>query len=461
MPTGTETGYRFGAFKGVFTPSILTILGVVMYLRFGWVLGNAGLPSTLLIVTISSGITFLTGLALSSLATNMKIRGGGAYYSISRSLGLEAGAAIGVPLFFAQALGIAFYVIGFSEAFAAVFPIASMRMIATGTLIALGVVTYFSADLALRFQFVIMALVGVSLVSFFAGSAPASAPPLTLPATPAVPFWAVFAVFFPAVTGIEAGLSMSGDLKNPARSLPLGTLVAVGVGYLVYMAIPLFLASIVKDVALLRSNAFLFRAVARWGSLVVAGVWAAALSSAVGALLGAPRTLQALARDGVLPRVIGRGFGKGGDPRIASFLSILVALGAIWMGDLNLIAPLLTMFFLTSYGLLNLSAGLEALIGSPSWHPTLKIPAGVCLFGAASCAAAMLMINPGATFAAAAVSAFIFLVMKRRSLQVQWGDMRYGLLMHIARHAIHRLSAQAPDERSWRPNILVLSIARA
>jgi solute carrier family 12 sodium/potassium/chloride transporter 2 len=117
--SSTETvdsgGYNFGTFQGVFTPSILTILGVIMFLRFGWVLGNVGLPLTMLIVTMATMITLLTGLSLSATATNMKVGSGGAYYIISRSLGLEVGAAIGLPLFLAQALGIAYYISGFSE----------------------------------------------------------------------------------------------------------------------------------------------------------------------------------------------------------------------------------------------------------------------------------------------------------------------------------------------------------
>jgi len=453
-----KNGYQFGTFKGVFTPSILTILGVIMYLRFGWVLGNVGLIRTLLIVTISCSITFLTGLALSALATNMKVGGGGAYFIISRSLGLEVGAAIGVPLFFAQTLGIAFYTMGFSEAFTEVFPIAPIQVVATVTLIVLAVITYFSADLALKTQFLIMTLIAASLISFFAGGVPTG---LISPEIADVPakkgFWLVFAVFFPAATGIEAGIAMSGDLKNSAKSLPLGTLAAVTTGYAVYMAIPIFLSTVIHDENILLTNTFIFRNVARWGKIVIAGVWAAALSSAMGSLLGAPRTLQALARDGVLPRFLGRGYGHGNDPRIATFLAFMIALAAVWMGNLNVIAPVLTMFFLTSYGLLNLSAGLEELIGSPSWHPKVRFPPAVCLCGALACLIAMLMINAGATLMAAAVSALIYFGMKRRRMKTQWGDMRYGLLMLIARQTIHNLSIKRPDERSWRPNILVLS----
>ena len=452
-----KKGYAFGTFKGVFTPSILTILGVVMYLRFGWVLGSVGLPATLLIVTIATSITFMTGLSLSALATNMKVGGGGAYYIISRSLGLEAGAAIGLPLFFAQALGIAFYVAGFSEALTNTFDVAvSPVWISVGTLTALTALAYFSADLAMKAQFVIFTVIIASLLSFFMGGSSSEVIGGTV-LPKGTGFWAVFAVFFPAVTGIEAGIAMSGDLKKPSRSLPLGTLGAVGVGYLIYMALPIFLSRTVSDESLLL-NPNAMRSVARWGLLIVAGVFAASLSSALGALLGAPRTLQALANDRILPRFIGRGFGPDkADPRIATALSFLVALVAVVLGDLNLIAPILSMFFLTSYGLLNLSAGLEGLIESPAWRPKFKVHFGLSLFGATGCFMVMLMINAGATFAAIFVSILVFYFVKRRRLNANWSDMRYGILTLIVRFAIQRLSRMKPDERTWRPNILALS----
>ncbi|MBT8042239.1 MAG: amino acid permease, partial [Pontiella sp.] len=271
-------------------------------------------------------------------------------------------------------------------------------------------------------------------------------------------FWAVFAVFFPAVTGIEAGLGLSGDLKNPAKSLPLGTLAAVGTGYLVYMALPLFIAAKIDNPEILLVDLNIMATIARFGFLIIIGVFAASLSSALGSLLGAPRMLQALANDRVIPRFIGRGFGKDkADPRIATAISFVVAMAAVVLGDLNLIAPILSMFFLTAYGLLNLSAGLEGLIQSPSWRPKFKVHYGISLLGAVGCFTVMLMIDAGATITAVVVTGGVYYMMKRRKMNAQWGDMRYGILTLVARFAIQQLSRLKPDERSWQPNILALS----
>lgn len=455
MPT--TTGYGFGTFKGVFMPSILTILGVVMYLRMGWVLGHMGLPSTIVIVTLASSITFLTALSLAALATNMRVGGGGAYYIISRSLGLEAGAAIGLPLYFAQALGISFYIAGFSESLVQVFPALNPTIVGVVTLVGITALVYQSADLALKSQFVILAAIVVSLAAFFLGG-PVE-PSAVEPATPVqrLTFWPVFAVFFPAVTGIEAGIAMSGDLRNPTRSLPLGTMVAVLTGYAVYLAIPIFLAYTGVGEQQLLDDPLVMQKVARWGPAVLVGIWAASLSSAMGSLLGAPRTLQALARDRVLPGFLGRGYGTGNDPRFATVVSFAIGLTGILLGDLNAIAPLLSMFFLTSYGVLNLSAGLEELISNPSWRPQFRVRAVFPLTGFVACLGVMLMLAPGATMLAAVTAATIYYVMKRRALRAHWGDMRLGFMMYLTRVLLYRMQGVRADERTWKPNLLVLS----
>lgn len=454
---GQASGYQFGTFQGVFIPSILTILGVVMFLRFGWVLGNVGLVGTLIIVTLACSITFLTALSISELSTNMKVGGGGAYYIISRSLGVEAGAAIGIPLFFAQALGISFYVAGFSEAAADLFPMLSQPVIGVITLVVLSVLAIVSADLALKLQYVIFGLIVLALASFFTGgyeNVPLSSDTI-VPAK--YSFWPVFAIFFPAVTGIEAGLSMSGDLKSPEKSLPWGTLAAVGVSYLIYMMIPVYLHYLQVPASFLLTQNLVMKDVARWGQFILFGVWSAALSSALGALLGAPRTLQALSRDGVVPNWVGRGYGKKNDPRFATLISFIIALAGILLGDLNLIGPILSMFFLTSYSLINFSAAFNGILNNPSWRPKFRVHWTLPLLGTIGCLIVMFMINPGATFIAMFLCTCVYYMMQKRNINAYWGDLRYGILALTARLSIYNLAKLKPHENTWRPNILVLS----
>jgi amino acid transporter len=458
MQKSEKSGYQFGTIKGVFTPSILTILGVIMYLRLGWVIGNVGLIPTLIIVTLSSLITFFTALSISALATNMRVRGGGAYYIISRSLGIEIGAAIGLPLFLAQALGVSFYIVGFAESIVQIVPFVGMTTVSFITLIVLAVVAFKSADLALKTQYFILIFIALSLVSFFmgtGGNVMPIAPGTTMPGKEN--FWVVFAVFFPAVTGILSGVSMSGDLKKPEKAIPWGTLAAVACSYAIYMAIPIFFVRVVQDHRLFLVDSMLMYKVARWGALILAGLWGATLSSAMGSMLGAPRTLQAISRDGIVFRFLGRGFGKNQEPRIAMLLSFLIALAGILAGDLNVLAPVLSMFFLTAYGLLNLSAGFGRLIHSPSWRPKFRVHWGFSFAGAFGCFAAMLMISPGATFIALFVSLVVYALMKRRGLKARWGDMKYGIIMLMVQFGLYKLSSRKPDEKTWRPNILVLS----
>lgn len=472
-------GYGFGAFKGVFTPSILTIIGVVMYLRFGWVLGNVGLLQSLIILTASTAITFLTGLSISALATNMRVKGGGAYFMISRSFGIEAGAAIGIPLFLSQAIAVAFYTTGFVEAFCDSIPFAEgwdVRHVSLVVLVAVLALTVFSADLALKAQYFIMAAIGLSLVSFFLGGAPDLATlknvipvsdlnnndaALAIVESRSLGFWTVLAVFFPAVTGILSGVGMSGDLTNPSRSIPLGTIAAILVGYAVYASVVIFLDGFAGDSiqmrgALLEDQMFLAKC-SRWTIPVIAGIWAACLSSALGSMLAAPRVLQALSHDGATPRFLGRGFGSNDDPRFAAALTFIIAAVVVYCGNINAIATLLTMFNLTVYCLLNLSAGLEELMGNPSWRPSFRVRSTLSFLGAAGCLIMMFMISPGSTFIAIGAIAAIFWIMQARAMKARWGDMRFGLLMALSRFAIRRLSMRSNDERNWRPILLVFA----
>src|SRR6056297_2261525 len=206
-----------GTFGGVFTPSILTILGVIMYLRFGWVVGNVGLIGTLLIVTISTAITFLTALSIASIATDQRVRTGGAYYMISRSLGIESGGAIGIPLYLAQALSIALYTIGFAESVVGVFPELNITTVGIVTTVGVAGLALVSAKAAIRAQYFIMFGIVLSLLSLLFGS-PVEQSNIEMWGAAeenSEGFWIVLAVFFPAVTGIMTGVNMSGDLENP------------------------------------------------------------------------------------------------------------------------------------------------------------------------------------------------------------------------------------------------------
>jgi amino acid transporter len=340
-----------------------------MYLRLGWLLGHVGIVNMIAVILLASAITLITGLSISAIATNMKVGSGGAYFMISRSLGIEIGSAIGIPLFLAQAIGIAFYIEGFSETIRVFYPWLDLHAVELCTLLAVTSLGYFSTSWALKAQFYIFILIILSLISIFWGGELTSLSDIDFIPPEKISFWIAFSIFFPAVTGIEAGFSMSGDLQNPRRSLPLGTLSAVLIGGIVYILLTIFLWNTVPN-NILRTDAMIVQNIAKIGILVTLGIWGATLSSAIGGILGGPRTLQALANDGILPKFIGKGCGKTNEPRAATFITFLIAALTSYFGNINLIAPILTMFFLISYGMLNLASGLEGMLGNPGWRPT-------------------------------------------------------------------------------------------
>ena len=431
-----------------------------MYLRFGWVVGNVGLVGTLLIVTLSTSITFLTSLSIASIATNAPVKTGGAYYMISRSLGVEIGGAVGIPLYLAQAFSVALYIIGFSESIVTIFPALNIKTVGIITTIVLTTLSLFSTKAAIRVQFLILGVIAMSLLSLFFGS-PIENSHIEMwgvPASKSVSFWKVFAVFFPAVTGIMAGVNMSGDLKDPAKSIPRGTFLAVGAGYIIYMTLPIILASR-ADAATLVSNPLIMQQIAFWGGAILLGVWGATLSSAVGSLLGAPRVLQALTQDNVLPRqlaFLGKGSGPEQIPRGATIFTAIITLILVYGGNLNAIAPVLTMFFLTTYGILNVTAGIERLLESPSFRPKFKVHWLFSFIGTIGCIAVMFLINAIATLVAVSFIMMVYIWLRRRRLRTTFGDVRSGMLLQVARYALLRLNTES-DPKSWRPNILVLS----
>ncbi len=453
---------RFGTFAGVFTPSVLTILGVIMYLRVGWVTGQLGLLGAISVILLAHLITVATGLSVSSIATNRTVGAGGAYNIISRSLGAPAGAAIGIPLFLAQALSVAFYVVGFTESVdiflsswgwqLGIWP---GKILSSCVLIGLCVMSARSAALAIKAQYVVMALIGLSLVAIFTGSSDSPPAEIQWAGVGGASFSVVFAVFFPAVTGIMAGVGMSGDLKDPRRSLPLGTMSAIGIGLIVYLALPVWLAMNVSSEQLVADNYILWK-LSSVSGLIFLGVWGATISSAIGSILTAPRTLQALAGDGLVPRFFGKAGGKNNEPVVGLLITFGLAEAGILLGDLNFIAALLTMFFLATYGLTNLACGLERWASNPSFRPAYQLPAVVSLVGALACFYVMSIINLPAMLGAIAVCALIFLLIEKRDLGTTFGDARHGIWSALVRAALLRLRSASFHPENWRPNLLVL-----
>ncbi len=453
----TAQPVKLGTFIGVFTPTMLTILGVIMYMRMGWVVGNAGLGGALLIVALANGITLITALSLSALATNMRVGVGGAYYLISRSLGLEAGGAIGIPLYLSQTLSLTLYSFGLAESLRIVWPEVPVQWVAAVIVVVVTVLADRSTELALKAQLPIMGLIALSILVFVLGVGWDQ--PLQTPVDGEwidADFWGVFAVFFPAVTGVLAGVSLSGDLKNPGKAIPQGVLAAVVVGFVVYMSIPVFLAQAV-DPETLRRDSLIWTKVAIFGPAVLGGLWGAILSSAIGSILGAPRTLQALSDDGLLPRFLARTHPKTGEPVLALRLSGALALACVALGDLNAVAAVVTMFFLTTYGTLNAVAGLEALVGDLSYRPRIRIPSWVSGLGALGCFVAMMAINPLAGVVAISAVVGIWLLLSRRAMRAAWGDLRSGLWFTLARVSLYKLRDSRFDARNWRPHVLVFT----
>ncbi|MBL6964342.1 MAG: amino acid permease [Bacteroidetes bacterium] len=461
---------KFGTFLGVFTPSVLTILGVMMYLRFGWVLGNLGLPLTLLTLILASSITFITGLSASAISTNMKVGIGGEYYMISRSLGIQLGGAIGIPLFLCRTFSLTLYAFGLAESIAPFWPaewgIPPVQIMAALIILFATAIAGKSANLSLKMQIPIMAAVGISVIALFSGVLTGGfhAPEMTPNYHRSAPegFWFVFAVFFPAVTGFSAGIGMSGDLKDSKKSIPKGTILAILTGTLVYILVltALSVTSKVNGATLAEidpSAPPIWSKVAFLGMvLVYPGLWGAILSSAFGSILGGPRVLQALSLDKIAPKALGR-TSKTGQPTIATWVTGGIALMAVGLGDLNAVGRWVTIFFLTLYVAINLSAVIEKLVGDVSYRPTIKVHWLISLFGCIGAGVVMFLISPVACVVAISLELMIYWYLKRKALKSSWGDVRAGLWGSIARFALIKLKAEQTFARSWRPNILLFS----
>ena len=460
----TETN-KFGAFDGVFLPTLLTILGAVMYLRTGWVVGNAGLLGGWLIILLANMITFCTGLSISSVATNIRVGAGGSFSIISQSLGLEVGGSVNLPFYLAQAISVAFYIFAFTEGWLSIFPNHPATLVLFAAYGLCYLVAFVSVGLAARIRYPILLIVSFSLIAAFLGASgtfreePLYAPQLW-GSFQGGNFWQVFAVFFPAVTGVLAGVNLSGTLTNPRHSIPRGTMPAIVVSFVVYMALA-YWTSLVASPEELVNNFTIMVDKAAYGWAIQAGILAATFSAALNSLIGAPRVLQAMAAHDVVP------FGKllaqetaSGEPRTAMYLTGLIGIGTLLFGlsgnGLNKIAPLMTMFFLITYAVLNTVVLLEQSLGLTSFRPLFRVPRLVPLIGLIGAVFAMYLINPTFSLIATIIIFVLYEYLSQRQLAAPWSDVRSGMFVTVAEWAAKRvLSLPSGQDRAWKPSLLV------
>ena len=462
---------KFGFFAGVFTPSILTILGVIMYLRLGWVTGVAGLAGAIAIIVLAHVISSATGLGVSSIATDKKIKAGGIYYILSRSLGLPMGGSIGITLFIGTALSIALYIVGFTENFLSLKLISNLlditevtlshiRITGSIVLMLLIVIALVSTNAAIKTQFIILGVIVLSLLSIILGITlftPDISNVESIISTPQreFSFVEIFAIFFPAVTGFTAGIAMSGDLKDPKKDIPMGTMISIVVGFIIYMALAtLFYYGVDEE---LLKNDYNFLVTVAWiPFLVIAGIWGATLSSALGGILGGPRIIQAVAQDKILPRVLSVGHGKNNEPRNALIFTFIIAELGILIGDLNVIAGVVSMFYLTAYGFINISFALEKW-ASTDFRPSFNIPMWVGILGFVATFFVMIQLDVISMLGAIIILILIYYLIRKKQLSLAMGDVWQSVWASILRSMLTKMDQKQLDERNWRANILLFS----
>jgi hypothetical protein len=265
----------------------------------------------------------------------------------------------------------------------------------------------------------------------------------------------VFAVFFPAVTGFTAGIAMSGDLKNPKRSIPVGTLMAIGVGLIIYIALAIFMAYAVNT-EVLRSDYNILINIAIFGPAVVAGIWGATLSSALGGILGGPRILQAMSVDKVTPRIFAKGNGANNEPVNALLMVFIIAEAGILIGELDVIARVVSMFYLTAYGFINISYFLESW-ANPDFQPSFKIKRWIGLLGFITCFGVMFKLDMIAMLGALVVIASLYFGLQRKEVKLQSNDVWRSVWENVVNKGLKKIDEKVSKNSNWNPNIILFS----
>ena len=469
MDTKPNNIKKFGTFGGVFTPTLLTILGVIMYLRMGWVVGNAGLLGTWLIIIVSFLITLCTALSMSAITTNIRIGAGGAYAIISQALGLEVGGSLGIPRYISQGLAVTMYIFGFREGWLGIFPYHDPFLVDIAVFLFLFSIAYISANLAIKTQYIIMVVIALSLISIILAAYNGS---MQIPMSDALSwgtfkgspennfkggnFWIVFAVFFPAATGIMAGANMSGELKDPKTSIPVGTLWAIGVSFIIYMALAYWLARTATEEELLTNYNIIIEK-AYFGPLIIAGVLGATFSSALASIVGSSRILFAMGEHQVLPYSnFLAGQSSNGQPRNAMIVTGVLIFATMLLRNINAIAPLVTLFFLVTYAMINIVVIIEQRLGLISYRPLFKVNKWIPWVGLISSVLAMFIINPTISLITIMIVFVVYWYLSKQNLDTPFEDVRSGLFVSFAEWAAkHTWGMKTMQQRAWKPNLMV------
>lgn len=448
---------RFKTFQGVFRPVFLTILGAMLYLREGWLVANNGLLGAIAVILAAHVITGSTALSMASIATNVRVRPGGAFAIISHALGLEAGGAIGIPLYIAQTMSSAMYLFAFSEAWGYLFPTHDPRLVVIGAFLAVAGLAWRSAKLAFQAQGVMLVIVVAAISSAFLGvfTVERVQAPVWVARFPDASLLETFAIFFPAATGILVGAGMSGALEDPRRAIPRGTLAAWAVCFGVYLIAAVWYALVAPpDVLLAQKTVMVDRAL--FGPLVLIGIISSTGMAALSSLVAAPQLLQAMAAHRVVPASdwLARR-SEDGEPRNAVLVSLGIGAAGLLSGSLDAIAPIVTSFFIITYLGVNLVVALEQRLGMLSFRPTFVVHPTIPVVGLVACASALVLSSPLGGAVEFLFVLAIYGVLVRRRLDTPWETVRSGIPVAIAAWAARRASGVPRSERSWKPDLLV------
>lgn len=466
---------KFGTMP-VFLTALSTILGAILFLRFGWAVGQVGFLGVIGIIVLGHLVTIPTAMAVAEIATNQKVQGGGAYFIISRSFGLNIGGAIGIALYFAQAISVAFYIIAFGEAFSPVIDwlavhfgivITDKRLI---TLPLMAILTTLmltrGANMGVKALYWVVAILLTSLGMFFAGRSPIAPEHIKI-STHILEnqnFFYVFAIVFPAFTGLAAGLGLSGDLKHPEKAIPQGTIWATIAGLIVYIFVA-YKFTISASPEDLVGDQLIMSRIAVWGPIIPIGLAAASLSSALGSIMIAPRTLQAIGADDIFPNLktnswFAKGRQKDNEPINASIITAVIAFAFVLVGDVNFVAEIIAMFFMITYGTICLISLLEHFAADPAYRPTFRSYWFISLVGTIASFWLMFKMNfPYAALAVFLMGGFYYFITKRKKERTGFNKLFRGVVFQLSREL--QVFAQRADREdrdiSWRPFAICIS----